>query len=258
MNRRDDYRLRVLGCALLLIAVSGADVRAQDPESEYFISSRFVEEGHPATIDDLEKTCEQLAEGVCDYRPPITETACRPTGREPAGSLGAADYTLLRFVLDRAFDDEDDGWTCSVDIGLLLETSGDSLFRPVWTGTSERQFEFLNGVQVARAGGAELMTVRRCLNGTGGCYERLSIRDDGRWRPLERDSTWDEVYTRLPAGYRLHKSPFMELGELTWEQHLAGPGDGNCCPSGRLYLDLAVVNGKLSVRDSRIEISSEH
>ena len=106
-------------------------------------------------------------------------------------------------------------------------------------------------------GGESVLSVLYCTNGTGGCAQGLLIWREEAWRRLERDASWDPVYGNLPEGYRPHKSPAIDLGNLTWEQNIAHRNDANCCPSGRIEFQLDIIGGKLAVKTYKIVVPEE-
>jgi hypothetical protein len=176
-------------------------------------------------------------------------------------SLGTARdrrYWLARYLRTKTFGREprlgSDEWTCESDEIILLKELEPGRAQPVWFGSAERTYEFITDASIHRSPNGEIFSVRYCLNGTGGCEQRLFVFLGEALQAVVRDSTWDQVFAKLPAGYRPHKSPPMDLETLTWEHHVAGPGDANCCPSARLYLDMEIAGHVLSVRHARFEI----
>lgn len=199
--------------------------------------------------------CPEILVDPCDaYHYPVKSGECTVAEVDTVEAQSEAAGLFVRYLSRTVYQEsETEMWTCESDAAILLDVLDDGRLTPVWRDATERTFEFIRGIRMARHGDAEIAAVQYCLNGTGGCLDNLLIHTGGKWQFLDRDDTWERVYGQLPAGYRVHKSPAMDLKRLTWEQHIAGPYDANCCPSGRLLLDLDIVAGRLSVTKARLE-----
>lgn len=244
-----------------------ANATAQEPRGE-FLGKDFSDSVR-ASLEEYASTCPTFETDACSYGKPMNPESCQVVGLDSLGSAGGADYFFARYLSTAEFSDEVEGsWKCEADRAILLETpvntsspsgsenhfeAGARQALPVWRDAAERTFWFIRNATLTDHEGTPLLSILYCLNGTGGCWDYLLIRDGPHWRPLEKDSTWDLVYAQLPGGYRTHKSPAIDIEHLKWEQHIASQNDANCCPSGRLLLDLDIVEGKLSVKRARLE-----
>lgn len=206
-------------------------------------------------LADLTDRCPEEAPNACDvYAYPVVSRDCAVVAIDSLGSDGGSNLQLVRYLSSVTYQESGtETWTCESDAAVLLDVSVEARAIPVWHDATERTFEYIRGGRIAEHGGAEILAVQYCLNGTGGCYDNLLLRREDNWRFLRRDSTWGSVYAQLPAGYQIHKSPGIDVENLTWEQHLAGPHDANCCPSGRLFLELGLVDSLLTVKKARLE-----
>lgn len=226
-------------------------VAAQDSELGGFRADTWTGDKR-VPLDLWSSACTDPPPNACDYGEPLAST-CKLVGIDSLGIAGGVGYRLKRYLFETTFDDsEGENWICESDVVLLLQENSDSTGTLIWSGATERTYEFIRDVRLADHGRFALIAVQYCLNGTGGCADRLFINEDDSWRPLERDSTWAAVARQFPGGYRAHKSPAIDIVNLMWEQHLAGPNDANCCPSGRAFLELDVVDGKLSIRNAKV------
>lgn len=211
-------------------------------------------------VDALTQSCPAPPPEPCGYHYPVLSRTCKVEDTQELGWFGGDDYLLVRYLRETVFDEGAPygAFTCGSDEIALAAVAGGNKARVVWRDATERTFHFIAAAGLHRTpGGHHVLSVLYCLNGTGGCAQGLLIWSGDAWRKLERDDSWQAVYRHLPEGYRLHKSPEIDLETLTWEQHLAGPGDPNCCPSGRIEFRLAIVDGRLAVKSYRIVVPGE-
>ncbi len=237
---------------------TGGSSAAQEAELDDFRTGAFVQMDE-RPVSSVKTGCPSFPTNSCDYRSPVIKSACDVVSFDSLGVVQDRLFSLATYRRSTTFgadaaETSDEQWACETDEILLIEMLPDDFAKPVWYGTAERTYEFITSASIANSAKADIFSVTYCLNGTGGCEQRLYIWHAAKLHALERDSTWEKVYAQLPAKYRPHKSPPMDLVNLTWEQHVAGPYDANCCPSGRLLLDLDVVDGRLSVESARLEV----
>ena len=137
----------------------------------------------------------------------------------------------------------------------LVALPGGRRARILWRDATEREFVFISSIKLySTPSGQSIISILYCMNGTGGCTQGMMIWMGEAWQKLEWDESSGRVYRDLPGGYRQHKSPEINLGKLTWEQHLAHQSDANCCPSGRIYFGLAIIDNKLAVKSHKIVV----
>ena len=84
---------------------------------------------------------------------------------------------------------------------VLLVSAGPGQVRPVWHQLFDYAMIRSMTIEVApAAGGATLLSVENCVNGTGGCDEEFLRRaSDGRWEPVRKSGA--------PVAARLQRSP---------------------------------------------------
>ncbi len=248
------------GLGLLLAAIlSAAGIRAAQAQPWEEVGT-FVEDAPLQSVDDLTRSCPMRPAEACAYHYPVLSETCQVRETRELGRFGADQYLAISYLRAITFDEGEgrDPYICETDEIVLAALPGDGRARIVWRDASERDLVFIRSVKLySTPRGQAILSIPYCLNGTGGCAQDLLIWTGERWQRLERDDSWDEVYENLPADYRPHKSPLIDLGTLTWEQHLAHLDDPNCCPTGRIFFDLAIVNDKLAVAAYEIAVPTE-
>lgn len=245
-----------IGLALAAI-LSAAGIRAAQalPWEEV---GTFVDDAPLQSVDDLTRSCPMRSAEACAYSYSVLSETCQVHETRELGRFGADQYLAISYLRAITFDEGEgrDPYICETDEIVLAALPGGGRARIVWRDTSERDLVFIRPVKLySTPRGQAVLSILYCLNGTGGCAQGLLIWTGERWQRLERDGSWDAVYRDLPAGYRPHKSPTIDLGNLTWEQHLAHLDDPNCCPTGRIYFDLAIVDNELAVASYEIAVS---
>jgi hypothetical protein len=217
----------------------------------------FVEDGELQSVDVLTQGCPAPPKDLCAYNYPVLRETCKVKETREFGLFGEDQYLAISYLRSRTFDEGEgrNPLTCAADEIVLAALPGGGLARIVWRDATEHTFVFISSVKLySTPSGQSIISVLYCLNGTGGCAQGMLIWTGEEWRKLERDESWTPVYRNLPTGYRPHKSPKINLGNFTWEQHLAHQNDANCCPSGRIYFDLAIVDQKLAVKSYKIVV----
>jgi hypothetical protein len=95
-------------------------------------------------------------------------------------------------------------------------------------------------------GGATLLSVMSCVNGTGGCTQEFVERHpDGRWFPV-----WQVWLDQLPPGFtnRIRHGFLIDPRTLLGSAGFYSERDPNCCPSQELRVRLAVRGDTLLLR----------
>lgn len=249
---------RLLLIPLLLSLLTLRAGLAAEHEAPWDRVGAFVDDAASQPADALTGRCPvPPPDGACTYNYPRLRETCEVRDTAKLGRFGEDRYIVARYLRTTVFDGGAGGepFACGADEIVLAALSGDGRARVVWRDATERSFWFISSASlVTTPGGERILAVLYCVNGTGGCAQGMLIWVGEAWQQLERDDSWAPVYRDLPAGYRPHKSPEIDLGELTWEQHLAHRDDANCCPSGRIDFRLAIVDGKLAVKSYRIVV----
>lgn len=247
---------RIMRCvALLLPLLLARTALAEQDGPPWDRAGTFVVDSAAQDVDTLTQSCPPPQPGLCAYDYPVLGGTCEVEEARELGGFGDARYLVIRYLRETTFDEGPvyGPFKCGSDEIVLAALSGGGKARILWRDATERTFVFISSAKlVVTPSGESVLSVLYCLNGTGGCAQGMLVWHVGAWRKLERDDSWRTVYRNLPAGYRPHKSPEIDLANLTWEQNLARRDDANCCPSGRIEFKLAIVDGKLSVKSYRI------
>jgi hypothetical protein len=220
-------------------------------------------DSEPRALDWFTENCPDLMPQACLLELDRLAEDCETVHVKELGEVEGRELYWVQYRRSRTYGLEypegKEVWRCEADEALIIESMDDGAARAIWYDGSERESEFIDDVALVRPEGREefLISIQYCLNGTGGCSELILIRMDGRWRELQHDASWERVYAEIPEGYHLHKSPRIDLTNLRWERTLLGPGESNCGPSGRLFLELDILDGKLSVRDYEVRTGAE-
>jgi hypothetical protein len=99
-----------------------------------------------------------------------------------------------------------------------------------------------------------LLQVEFCLNGTGGCWQELLVRRDGRWEAV------DDIHALLVAelrrrgalrGARL-ATPRVDVRTLRGTGSLYDPRDSSCCPSRRIAFRLELTDRGIRLAELRV------
>ncbi len=254
---------RLLRPATLLLVSFCLTAYTIDDSRPWRTPGTFFEEQPLHPIDDLTSRCPvyRQEKGACRYNYPVLGEDCAVVETRELGVLGNSQYLMMRTLESVTYDEgEGNTYTCKADGAALIEIPRDNgnknKGRLVWHDATEREFYFISAVNAhTTPEGKVILDILYCLNGTGGCAQGMLLwtATEG-WQELVRDGSWPPIYEHLPAGYRPHKSPAIDFGNMTWEQHLVGPVDPNCCPSGRINFALALVDDNLAVKSYAISV----
>lgn len=247
-------RATLYGATLVALLFAGTALAASDGQPWEQVGT-FVEDSSSQPLDALTGQCPTPPPGLCEYGYPVLARTCTVKGTSELGAFGGTRYVAIRYLRETTMDEgiPYGPFKCGSDEIVLAALSGDGKARIIWRDATEREFVFISSAKlVVTPGGESVLSVLYCLNGTGGCTQGMLIWAGEGWQRLERDDSWQIVYRNLPDGYRLHKSPEIDLANLTWVQHLARRDDANCCPSGRIEFKLAIADGKLTVKSYRV------
>ena len=188
--------------------------------------------------------CPEFESRACNYNTQVSQE-CQVVGMSPLGTVGGRQFFLARYRRTVAVHEES---KCETDEALVLESIDEERSQPVWYDATERKFTFFKEVSLVYSQKHSFLVVNYCVNGTGGCWQSAYLWSGDQLKMLKHDQTWDDVYNNMPDGYWTHKSPPIDFRKLRWEQNIATKGDANCCPSGKILLELQIVNDELSVK----------
>jgi hypothetical protein len=152
--------------------------------------------------------------------------ACRPLGFHDIDRGGGVAWvygTYERRWLPSPTDTVDES-----EVVLFTRRRGSAL-QPVWHYRYERQMLRSVVPQVApAAGGAVLLSIEECVNGTGGCGQSFALFDHGSWNAI-RLAFLDSLNRRFPDGVR--HGFHVDVRTLRGSLGLYSGKDANCCPS---------------------------
>ena len=248
--------MRILAGIALVLGVPGT-VAAQSDELFWpsTAGAQFLIDSPLESADDMTGRCRPRRPDVCDYGPPVEPDDCSVKAVKELGVFGTSQYFLVHAQRKRSLEQEasQEPYSCESDELALVEMPEPGRARVVWEDATEREYVgYSSARSVSTADGKSILSLLYCFNGTGGCNEGQLFWNQQRWVRLIHDASWDWLASAIPDGFVRHRSPAMDLGNLTHEWHLAGPRDPNCCPTGRAYLDLAVIRDALAVAGYRI------
>jgi hypothetical protein len=154
---------------------------------------------------------------------------CRPLGLHAGSDAGGASWVYG--VYERKWLLAADDTVVEREIVLFRKSpSRDaSSMKPIWHYRYEAEMLALVIPEVATvAGGGLLMSVRECVNGTGGCSQSFAILNQGAPKVV-RLAFLDSLDRRFPGGIR-HGFQ-VDVGTLRGSLGLYSGSDANCCPS---------------------------
>ena len=209
----------------------------------------------PAT--QVATTCLPLprSEGADEIQGPHGDSLL--TSSCKVASFGSADFTAqprwmtAHYTWTSVYTAEDSSRgagardTVAEEEVVLFQTSGPGL-APVWHDRFETgNYAIWRSVtpELAPARGGTLLSVMRCVNGTGGCSQEFLLRHpDGRWFPV-----WQAWLGQLPRGFqgRIRHGVRIDPRTLRGEAGFYGDRDPNCCASQTLIVHLTVRTDSL-------------
>jgi hypothetical protein len=107
-------------------------------------------------------------------------------------------------------------------------------WRVEWNTTvDEGLFRSITPTIAPRPDGSALVSLRYCVNGTGGCSQNFLRRRHGQWAEVIQ-----RFRTQIPRLGGDIRGAGMDIRSLTGTYALYGPMDANCCPSRRITITL--------------------
>jgi hypothetical protein len=95
-----------------------------------------------------------------------------------------------------------------------------------------------------------LLSVTRCVNGTGGCSQEFLVRrPGGQW--AEVTQAW---LNQLPEGFnrRMYKGFVIDPDTLRGEAGFYSDGDANCCPSEQISFEVRLEGEAMRLVNYRV------
>ena len=248
----------VLRAGAVFIYAYGLTLSAQTPaELQRYaehLSQGTVMAGAEQDLGHFTDACPILQPRNCYYERERILEICRPEDAVEIGSIPGRRFLMVRYDRTVHLRSRSD---CATDEVLVLESASEGRAKPVWFDATNPDTTFIANVSVVSAEKHSFLVVSYCVRGTMGCWDSAYLREGQRWKRLGNDDTWAEVYRDLPPRYQVHKSAPIDFQELRWEQSIATRDDPNCCPSGKILLDLGIVNGQLSVTSYKFVVQGE-
>ncbi len=221
-------------------------------------SSAFADEAQQLVAEDeLENLyqCPERGKYSCGYTGKIMKETCSASMVEELGRINGKEIVFGQYERSVDFDwstpkdSKPNIYMCKGSDSYVFELSESGGKSVIWHKFSETSagMSFVDSVEIYLVGDNTVLTVKMCLDGTGGCYGEHYIQVNGSWLALEKDESWAEVYDKMPKSYRQHKSRAINFDNLTWEQSIAKSTDPNCCPTGMIKFQLSIKENKLHV-----------
>jgi hypothetical protein len=186
----------------------------------------------------------------------LLSARCEVVAFEPGGRATPARWTTSRYRWISVFTPEDTAGgssardTVAEEEVVLFEAIPAERIRPVWHARFETGgyaiWRSITPDVVPTKGGATLLSVMSCVNGTGGCSQEFVQRhSDGRWFPV-----WQVWLEQLPPGFgnRVRHGFHIDPRTLLGSAGFYGERDPNCCPSQELHVRLAERGDTLLLR----------
>jgi hypothetical protein len=109
--------------------------------------------------------------------------------------------------------------------------------------------------EIADRGGAALVSMELCVNGTAGCWQEFWRYAGASWKPLP--DPLDALTPRVRRAFQRDsshqtRSPRIDVRTLRGTAQIAVHGDANCCPSYRAEFRLALVGDRFRVLELRV------
>lgn len=184
---------------------------------------------HPAVPATAARNeCVALGDGMFD--PSVPEIGpCLPLGLQAAGLTG--NVAWIFGVYDRRWLLAPADTVAEREVVLYTKPrENDSVgLTPVWHYRYEPEMLASATPEVAPApGGAVLLSIRECVNGTGGCGQSFALLNRGSPTTV-RLAFLDSLSRRFPGG--IQHGFQVNVRTLRGSVALYSPGDANCCPS---------------------------
>jgi hypothetical protein len=212
--------------SVVAIADVAHTMAAQTPISLPSFPGTFI--SAPLVSRDLANP-ECLALGDDTFNQDVVEVgACRSLGLHEIGRASGVAWAYATYERRWLLTPSDT--VSEREVVLFSKSAGDSSrLRPIWHYRYET--EMLRSVTpevVFVSGGAALLSVDECVNGTGGCSQSFAIFKAGSPKEV-RLAFLDSLRRRFPDGIR--HGFHVDLRTLHGSTSLYSGSDRNCCPS---------------------------
>jgi hypothetical protein len=193
-----------------------------------------------------ERACLSLGDDMFDKD--VGEIGvCRGLGIHTAGNAGSVSWVYG--VYERRWRLTPADTVVEREVVLFRKSPGRdaSSLKPVWHYRYETEMLASVTPEIARvAGGVALLSVRECVNGTGGCSQSFATLDQGAPKAAKL-AFLDSLDRRFPGGIR-HGFQ-VDVRTLRGSLGLYSGNDANCCPS-------TIGEFSLRLRGNSLEIAS--
>ena len=216
----------------------------------------------PVVVDNdaARTTCTVIPHRELYLDPPVSQS-CKVVEFD---TLGAAGDKRWSFAVQRhtsVYNFDDSAAVAKRDTVLetetvLFSTSDSRRLVAVLHGREDQKLIRTITPEIAdRSGGAALLAVRFCVNGTAGCWQEFWRYDRERWSPVA-----DPLAALRPRvveafhGDSTHqtRSPSIDVKTLRGTAQIAAAGDSNCCSSHRAEFQLALDGSRFRVISFRV------
>jgi len=200
----------------------------------------------PLVVTAAERACLSLGDDM--FNQDVGEIGvCRALGLHAGGNAGGVSW--LYGVYERRWRLTSTDTVIEREVVLFRKSPGRdaSSLRPVWHYRYEAEMLASVTPEIARvAGGVTLLSVRECVNGTGGCSQSFATLDHGAPKAVKL-AFLDSLDRRFPGGIR--HGFHVDVRTLRGSLGLYSGNDANCCPS-------TIGEFSLRLRGNSLEIAS--
>jgi hypothetical protein len=215
----------------------------------------FPEETSLIPTSEMLETCPvyKWELGEClHFSFPVIEESCEIINTHDISVYGGGKYKILQTLQSITYDTGDEGtYECEIDGLALFEMPEEETVRLVWYNAAENEYAFISDVKLYNTDkGKSILVILYCDEDKAPdeCAQQLLLWTGSQWKNLEWDGSRQAIYESIPEDYTYRKSAPVDFANLTLTEYMAGPGDLECCPTGRIIFELELLDDKLSVK----------
>jgi hypothetical protein len=136
-----------------------------------------------------------------------------------------------------------------ITVALYAASDVAGKWRAEWNATvDEALFVSITPTIARRPDGSALVSLRYCVNGTGGCSQYFLRRHHGQWAEVVQ-RFWTQI-PRLDGGDI--RGAGLDVRSLAGTYAVYGPTDANCCPSHQITITLDQRGDSLVLKNYRV------